>query len=199
MRGKICGITNIEDAIFAADNGAWALGFNFYLGSKRYITPQNVKQIIKQLPKSVLKIGIFIGESYQFIAQNIDDIGLDFAQIYQDFDVSLTDKKSLILTLQIDSKRQLPESAILKSYPYILFDAPIAKDGLMGGTGRKANWDLAAELAADYPLILAGGLNCQNVKQAIKIVRPYALDVASGVEKSYGIKDHLLVKNFLNS
>lgn len=192
MKAKICGITNVNDGLLAAKNGAWALGFNFYPKSPRYIDMLQAKHIISQLAPSILKVGIFINTPIGIIVDALDHLGLDLAQIYEDVDLPKAYKKRSILALQT-----IKEDAALKDYGYILLDAPKTDDGLMGGTGRLANWHMAKKLSKSYKLILAGGLNPNNVKGAIDSVHPFAVDVASGVEKSPGIKDAKLVQRFL--
>jgi phosphoribosylanthranilate isomerase len=198
MRAKICGITNYNDVLFAAQKGAWALGFNFYPKSPRYIEQNTAKNIIDSLPLSVTKVGLFIDKSYDFIARYVDELNLDLVQIYDDLsEAPQSFKDKAILCFQPNSIDELPEFSILEDYRYLLIDAPKNKDGLMGGTGRVSNWELASKLAKDYRLILAGGLNPNNVAMAINIVKPYAVDVASSVESKPGIKDNQLIKNFL--
>ncbi|MDF3055125.1 MAG: trpF [Gammaproteobacteria bacterium] len=198
-KAKICGITNLDDALCAAKNGAWAIGFNFYRASPRYISPQAAKKIISDLPSHILKVGIFIDEPANVIINTLNITGLDFAQVYEDLQVPESDKKRMILVIQASSEQDLPPQSIMQAYAYILVDAPKSSDGLLGGTGRLANWPLAHELAQNYQLILAGGLNPTNVSKAIHSVRPFAVDVASGVEKSPGIKDQVLVREFIAS
>lgn len=191
MRAKICGITNLNDAIVAIKRGAWALGFNFYEQSPRYIRPDIARHIIEQLPDSIIKIGIFIGCSDEGIERIVNAIGLDLAQIYKDKqDRGHRLKKRMILSLQLDSEEELPAPQVLASYEIILLDAS-------GGTGRLSNWVLAANLAKRYKLILAGGLTVDNIEAAIKTVKPYAVDVASGLESVPGVKDKKLIKKFL--
>lgn len=191
MNIKICGLTNLEDAKHCNQLGAWALGFNFYPKSPRCISHTAAKEIIKALPRSILKVGIYINESYDTLLQRIDDLGLDLVQVYAPLsDAPNSFKDRVILSLQATTKSDLPSASILSSYRYVLLDAPkMDKDGLLGGTGRPANWALAETMAREYPLILAGGINATNVRDAIQAVNPYAVDLASGVEQTPGIKD----------
>ena len=195
MKAKICGITNLEDALFAANNGAWAIGFNFYKQSPRYISFNKAKDIISQLPNNIIKIGILIDftEKEALYAQKL----CDFLQVYQNYAPFLVNKGNLILVLRSMTRCELLKHEILQKYEYVILDSPASNDNLLGGTGRLANWELAKELAKDYKLILAGGLNINNINKAINDVNPFAVDVASGVESSPGIKDKMLVKNFL--
>lgn len=191
MKIKICGLTNLEDAEHCEQLGAWALGFNFYPKSPRCISKAAAKDIINALPKSILKVGIYINESYDTLSRYIDDLGLDMVQVYAPLnDAPSSFKDRVILSLQAATKNDLPPASILSAYRYILLDAPkIDNDDLLGGTGRRANWALAETMAREYPLILAGGINATNVRDAIQAANPYAIDLASGVEQTPGIKD----------
>ncbi len=128
----------------------------------------------------------------------MDCLNLNYAQVYEDYAVADHDKKRMILALPVDTLAELPQQSILSSYGFILLDAPKNK-GLLGGSGQLANWFLASELAQDYPLILAGGLKINNVKNACVKVKPYAVDVASGIESLPGIKDKKLMHHFLGA
>ncbi|MFO1256963.1 MAG: phosphoribosylanthranilate isomerase [Gammaproteobacteria bacterium] len=236
MKSKICGITNLEDALLAANNGAWAIGFNFYKNSPRYVSFKKAREITSKLPKNIIKVGILIDYSKDEMCDALEF--LDLIQIYPSQlnfrgcclrdsrrshipcvhscvsnarrlpekssvvgiygpEVTFLDKSRFILAFQASSKNELPEHTLLQEYGYILLDAPKQEDELLGGTGRLSNWDLARELAKDYKLILAGGLNSSNVLTAIEQVRPFAVDVASGVEERPGIKNPLAVKEFI--
>ncbi len=197
MRAKICGITTLDDAMLAAQQGAWAVGFNFYQQSPRYVQPAHAKEIIKKLPKSVMKIGIFIDYSSCEIFRHVDEVGLDLIQIYSPIHASQALQKRMILCLQAASQSELPEPEVLQSYGYLLLDAPRHSDGLLGGTGRQSNWILAQSLAKQHRLILAGGLTAENVAAAIQSVNPYAVDVASGIECRPGLKQADRMTQFL--
>jgi phosphoribosylanthranilate isomerase len=191
MRAKICGITNLEDALLATNNGSWAIGFNFYKNSPRYVSFKKAREITSQLPTHIIKVGILIDYSKEEALDALEF--LDLVQIYQ-HDPLLLDKKRTILSIQASSEAELPE---LEEYGYILLDAPKQQDGLLGGTGRLADWALAKKLAKDCKLILAGGLSLANIEEAIKYAQPFAVDVASGVEQCPGVKDPILIKEFL--
>lgn len=197
MRAKICGVTQLSDAKAAIAHGAWALGFNFYLKSPRFIAPVAAKDIIQQLPASVLKVGVVIDHPGNDLEALMTSTGVDLLQVYEDQPVPDSLKQRMILALQIDNMNELPAAEILNQYGYLLLDAPKLQDGLMGGTGRLSNWECAAQLAKQYRLLLAGGLHPQNIQAAIKAVRPYAVDVASGVQSSPGKVDHKLLEQFL--
>jgi phosphoribosylanthranilate isomerase len=142
-----------------------------------------------------MKVGVLIDYSQEEMLDALDF--LDLVQIYQHNPSLFLDKKRIILALQASSKDELPEARILQDYGFILLDAPKHQDGLLGGTGRLANWDLAKELTKNYKIILAGGLNNSNVAIAIKYVQPFAVDVASGVEERPDRKNPSALKEFL--
>jgi phosphoribosylanthranilate isomerase len=187
---KICGITNEEDALFAADCSAVALGFIFYPPSPRYIKPADARIIISVLPKQLVKVGVFVNEKAQEIKRVMEYCGLDMIQLHGDESPEYC--------------RDFPASRIIKAVELIneddlnlAFDYDVAAllvdshhAGLYGGTGRKANWDLACRIKNKKPLILSGGLNEKNIAEALKVVAPAALDINSGVESEPGKKDH---------
>jgi phosphoribosylanthranilate isomerase len=196
MRVKVCGLTHLSDARMSIHHGAWAVGFNFHPASPRYLSKSAAQAIIAQLPPSVLKVGIFVKETVEVITQQMEELELDLVQLYSPVNATKKFKARVILALQVASEAELPSARVLSEYAYLLLDAPLRADGLMGGTGRVANWALAATLARDYRLLLAGGLTAENVKKALDQVKPYAVDVASGVEQSPGLKDELRMKHF---
>lgn len=199
MRTKICGITDLKEAIFSIEQGAWALGFNFHPSSPRYLTKEAAKQMIEQLPTTIIKVGIFVKVSYETLTQYADVLSLDLFQIYHPVQAPDAFKDRIILSLQATHEKDLPPQSLLDSYGYLLLDAPLTSENKYGGTGKQSNWHLAALLARQHRLILAGGLNSANVKAAIQTVHPYAVDVASGVETVLGKKDPILIQQFLQA
>jgi phosphoribosylanthranilate isomerase len=197
MRTKICGITRIEDALCALNNGAWALGFNFYKHSPRIITVEKAKSIIDALPKKVVTVGVFVEHNAEEIMRVMEKVGLDFAQVYHDHCVPAALKQIMLLTFRVNSEDALPPGSVFSQYAAIVLDAP--HDTLYGGTGRVADWTLARYLSKKYTLILAGGLHMSNVREAVETVQPFAVDVASGVESSPGVKEHGVLVSFLQS
>ncbi len=199
---KICGITNLEDAILAIEAGADMLGFNFYKPSPRYIAPEACTRIIAQLKDThVIHVGIFVNQPPQDIRQTLDDCGLDLAQLHGD-----EGPNDLIALGELAFKAIRPkslEAAEIASQhytqrslpPYLLVDAH--QKGMYGGTGETGDWAIARHLAAQVPILLAGGLNPDNVAEAIQNVRPWGVDVASGVEASPGIKDPHKITDFI--
>lgn len=188
---KICGITNEEDALYAAKLGAAALGFIFYPPSPRYVRPKVVRKIVKKLPLNLVKVGIFVNESAEKINKIIKYCGLDFIQLHGDEPVEFC--RNFPASTIIKTVELLRESDLVKAFSYnvaaILVDSRHA--GLYGGTGKKADWKLAQRIKSKKLLILSGGLNGENIKEAIEKIAPHALDINSGVEKSPGKKDHI--------
>jgi len=187
---KICGITNIEDALCAAGCGADALGFIFYRHSPRYITPAQARQIMKKIPANVARVGVFVNEPAAEVKRIYQLCNLDFIQLQGDESVQYClafAPEALIKAVELRDENDLQ-----KAFDYhtaaILVDS--REGGLYGGTGKKSNWELALQLKSKKPLILAGGLNENNVKEALEKVAPHALDINSGVEVSPGKKDH---------
>lgn len=199
IRVKICGITNSADALAAVEAGANLLGFNFYSKSPRFITETEAAKIRKQLPKRVEAVGIFVNASPADVTAFRKSVKLDIAQLHGDESPETTAEIARLLPV-IKAFRVEPDFplATLAEYPDVfafLFDA--AHTDQYGGTGRTTDWDVARRAAADHRIILAGGLKVENVAAAVRIVRPYGIDVASGVESKPGKKDHDRLREFI--
>ncbi len=196
MKVKICGITDMETAKRACEYGADALGFVF-AESKRKITPKRAEEIIQELPANVLKIGVFVNESVEMIQKIADECGLTHVQLHGDEDnyqirrLNIPSIKSLGVTSESDMK-----NAQGYETDYILFDSP--KEKFHGGNGKTFSWGLLAHMPKELreKTILAGGLNTLNIEEAIRTVRPYMVDVSSGVETE-GKKDVEKIKQFI--
>jgi phosphoribosylanthranilate isomerase len=215
VKVKICGITNFEDAFQAASAGADYLGFIFYPPGKRSITPEVARQIIRKLQDRIQPvpslIGVFVDEDADTMAKVLDLCQLDLAQLSgSEVPALIGDPESPIYRRSLKAIRptSLAEAEAdaewytppdpLPGQPSLLLDA--YHPALPGGTGQKADWSIAAKLATNLPtLMLAGGLNPQNVQAAITQVHPFAVDVASGVELFPGRKDHDLVSAFITA
>ena len=199
IRVKICGITNGADALAAIDGGANLLGFNFYAKSPRHITEAEAAKIRPQLPKHVKAVGVFVNPSPLEAAALCKSLKLHAAQLHGD--ETPEDVAELASSLPVfKAFRVEPDFplATLDEYPEayaFLFDA--AQAGQFGGTGHITDWDVARRATAGRRIILAGGLNVENVAAAVRIVRPYGIDVASGVESEPGKKDHGLLRKFI--
>jgi phosphoribosylanthranilate isomerase len=196
MKFKICGITNLHDAQYAVSCGAWALGFNFHNHSPRSISLDKARSIVDALKKPTKKIGIFVNTSLGTIINTMDSVGLDFAQVYGDFDAPSAEKKRIILAIHPKCENDILRYRNLDAYAHLLIDAPKVSGEPHGGTGRTANWELASRISKNYSVLLAGGLTPSNVNKAIEAVHPFAVDTASGVEKSPGIKNDKLIRLF---
>ena len=199
VRVKICGITNSADAFAAIDAGANLLGFNFYEKSPRHITEAEAAKIRPRLPKKVEAVGIFVNASPADVTALRKSLKLDAVQLHGDETPESVAQIARLMRV-IKAFRVEPEFplATLDEYPEafaFLFDAALA--GQYGGTGRTTDWDVARRAALSRRIILAGGLKVENVAAAVRIVRPYGIDVASGVESEPGKKDPGLLREFI--
>jgi phosphoribosylanthranilate isomerase len=197
VKVKICGITNAPDALAAAAAGADALGFMFYDASPRHITLGAAAEIIRQLPPSVVKVGVFVNASTDRVVRAIGECGLNLLQFHGDetpeycVQFGVMSMKAFRIR-DADSLRTLPEYAT----DAWLLDAYVADNP--GGTGETFNWDLAVEARKlGRPIFLAGGLTPENVAEAVRKVQPYAVDVSSGVESAPGKKDPDKIRRFI--
>jgi phosphoribosylanthranilate isomerase len=196
---KICGITNAPDARAACEAGANFLGFNFYEGSPRHIAPADASKIRSQLPKNVEAVGIFVNAKPAAIASLTTSLRLDAAQLHGDETPSTVAEVARTIRV-FKAFRVGPDFSLatLDAYPdafAFLLDA--SHVGQYGGTGRTTDWALAHRAALSSRIILAGGLKVENVAAAIRLVRPFAVDVASGVESKPGKKDHGRLRDFI--
>jgi len=187
---KICGITNEEDALFAAECGTAALGFIFYPPSSRYIKPAEARKIIRILPEKIVKVGVFVNEHTDEIKKLMKYCELDMIQLHGDESPEYCREFPSAQVIKAAELKNEEDLVYVNNYPVaaILVDSRHA--GLYGGTGKKSNWDLAVRIKNTKPLILSGGLNEKNIAEALRTVTPAALDINSGVEKSPGKKDH---------
>lgn len=200
-RVKICGITNIEDALAAVEAGADMLGFVF-ADSPRRVDVETAKRIAADLPPSISAVAVFAGQSREEVCDVMQSAGLSIAQIHGDISLPEEDVRWQIiraLRVKTDSDvRSTPDDPLFGSSWAVLLDAHV--EGLMGGTGKTFDWDLAVQAKSlGKPIILAGGLTPGNVEEAIRKVRPYAVDVSTGVEASPGRKDHPKLKEFIQN
>jgi phosphoribosylanthranilate isomerase len=204
MKVKICGITSIDDALAAVGAGADMLGFNFYEKSPRCISPELCKQVISAIPAGkVFHVGVFVNMDASDILRVMETCGLDLAQLSGDESPQalhvLGERAFKALRPADDDSLQadLARYPARKGKPSWLVDA--YRPNAYGGTGHTADWQLAANLAWQTPILLAGGLKPENVAQAIEQVQPWGVDVASGVEISPGVKDHAKMCAFVEN
>jgi phosphoribosylanthranilate isomerase len=188
MRVKICGITRPEDAVAAAELGAWAVGFVFWPGSPRCIAPKAARDIARLVAPLVTPIGVFVDQSFDEVESIADEVGLGAVQLHGAEPIQLAQSLSrpVIKGLGLRTGCE-PEVRGWCAWATVLLDAhdPLKR----GGTGTTADWSMAARIAAGHRIILAGGLRPENVREAVTRVRPAAIDVSSGVESAPGIKD----------
>ncbi len=187
---KVCGITNYEDARAAMDVGAEFLGFNFYKPSPRYIAPEVAADIIYKLPEDVVAVGIFVNDPMPAdVAQKLMASGATVAQLHGDEDESYCRQVGFARVIKALRVARSFDVESLANFPVaaVLIDAFDTK--LFGGTGKTSNWEIAAEIAQRTDVFLAGGLTPENIGEAIRAVKPFAVDVNSGVEVYPGKKD----------
>jgi phosphoribosylanthranilate isomerase len=219
MKVKICGLTNLDDAQTAVAAGADYLGFIFYPPSKRSIditTAKAIVQTVRAAPNCPVLVGVFVNETGERMAEILDEVGLDLAQLSgEEVPFLVGDERSPIYGCCYKALRptSLAEAEADAEWfavnsaksPLATFQSPALlldtyHPTLRGGTGETGNWELSAQLAQTIPgLMLAGGLTAQNVAEAVRVVRPFAVDVASGVEASPGKKDPDLVRAFIQN
>jgi phosphoribosylanthranilate isomerase len=196
---KICGITNLEDALAAVEAGADALGFNFYRRSPRYVAPEEARRIAARLPQSVMRVGVFVnGGEPEEVARVADEAGLTAVQLHGDEPPEYCRalrERFVIKALRAGADFE-PESVVEYEADAILLDAFSGAE--RGGTGRVVDWALARRVRELVPrLFLAGGLSPENVGAAVGAVGPYAVDACSRLESAPGRKDSLRVRAFV--
>ena len=197
---KICGITNLEDAVAAVAAGADALGFNFYRPSPRYITPERARGIIEQLPDAILKVGVFVNEESPKVVQDIaNEAGVTALQLHgdesPDYCHELVTDKYVIKTLAVSDHF---DPQLSKSYQVHAIMLDTKHNKLRGGTGRVFDWSVAQQVSKIVPrLYLAGGLSPENVAEAVETVRPYAVDACSSLEDQPGTKNGERMRSFV--
>ncbi len=199
VRVKVCGITNLEDASKASYYGAWAVGFIFSKKSPRYISPSRARKIVEQLPPFVTPVGVFVDQSERAVRDICNFTRIRTLQFHGEEKAVYCKRFSdfkVIKAFRIGDYFPVDEIKKYKVDAY-LFDT--YEEGKPGGTGKVFNWDILKEHKIDKPVILSGGLNAQNVQEALSVTQPYAIDVSSGVEKSPGIKDPRLIRAFFDT
>ena len=201
VRVKICGLTNAADAKLCAELGAHAIGLNFYPKSPRAVSPFTAERIIRELPPFISTVGIFVNWAPEAVIALSQALRLDFAQLHGDETpqvvAEIAKKIPVIKALRVSPEDSFPPFPKYNGASAFLLDA--ANAGEFGGTGQATNWLLAHKAAASHRIILAGGLTPVNAAEAITAVRPYAVDVASGVESRPGKKDAGKLRAFFDA
>lgn len=198
---KICGITNLEDALISVKFGADALGFNFFRKSPRYIAPKRAREIIDRLPQEILKVGVFVNESMEKIIETSGIAGLDAIQLHGEETprfvsdlLKLTDRELIKAFRVFDGFR--PEDTLDYDVDGVLLDGFSKSE--RGGTGEVFDWNIAQLVSTlTGQLYLAGGLSAENVRSAISKVRPYAVDACSSIESAPGKKNPENLRRFI--
>ena len=195
---KVCGITNMDDACFVADSGVAAIGFIFYEKSPRYIKPELAFDIISKIDLDIAFVGVFVDENIEVVNSISKKVGLDFVQLHGNENSDYCKKVNLpvIKVFRIENNFNFKILAKFSVHAF-LFDT--YDENLLGGTGKINNWSLLSKLNIDCPVILSGGINKENINDAISVVMPDAVDINSGVEKFPGIKDHSKIKSLFNN
>lgn len=197
MLVKICGLTNIEDTLAAIEMGADFLGFNFYYGSPRFLELDQALKIFEEVPTNIVKVGVFVNEEYQNVVDIASELNLDMLQFHGDESVEFCNQfaRSWYPALRLEEEEDLERISLYES-DWVLIDASVK--GQYGGTGARANWGIAKQAKKfNKKLMLAGGLDADNVQIAIATVQPDAVDVSSGVESKPGKKNLKKMESFI--
>jgi phosphoribosylanthranilate isomerase len=196
---KICGITSLDDAHAAVAAGADALGFNFYKPSPRYITPESAREIIDTLPDSILTVGVFVNEeSPETVSAIADRSGIKAVQLHGDESPDYCRALNpVIKNFSVSTSFDIDQ---ISAYEVDAIMLDTKDNRLHGGTGRVFDWSIAQQVSRIFPkLFLAGGLSPENVREAIEMVQPYAVDACSSLEDKPGIKNHERMRIFVNA
>jgi phosphoribosylanthranilate isomerase len=203
MRVKFCGITNIDDAAEAVRLGAWAIGLIHFEGSPRNVDPGVAAQIAAAFRRKAEIVGVFVNPTLAEVVRAVEDEQLSIVQLNGEEGASFCAEVArragvkVIKAIHVASAADVHAADAYRGVDYHLFDRKA--DALWGGTGKTFDWELLREHRSDVPAILAGGLRPENVAEAVEIVRPFAVDVASGVEAEPGRKDHAKMAAFFEA
>lgn len=199
LRVKVCGLLRVEDAVLAVELGATAVGFIFWPRSPRFIDPATARTIASALPPAVARVGVFVDQAAEFVKQVAETVPLDAVQLHGN--ESVADYAQVGVPLIKAIAVSIPfDGSVMDAVPEdvtVLLDAHDPER--RGGTGRTIDWSVAAAMAARRPTILSGGLNPLNVSEAVGRVRPYMVDVSSGVESAPGVKDPTKLRAFFRA
>ena len=201
LRVKICGITQLDDALLACDLGADAIGFIFYEKSPRWITMEQAAVISEQLPEHVARVGVFVNTPRDGISTHVEQVKLNAMQFHGDYllsEIEQFDTEQVIAVARVSDTFCATELEKFRNrVAAILLDTH--KKGLYGGTGATFDWQAAIEAKVYNRIILAGGLKPDNIRQAVETIAPYAVDVSSGIEARPGKKDHKQLKQLFQN
>ncbi|MCL7489105.1 MAG: phosphoribosylanthranilate isomerase [Desulfobulbaceae bacterium] len=205
IRIKVCGMTRLQDALFAVQCGVDALGFIFHRKSARYIDPEEARVIIEQLPPFVDVVGVFVDKEREEVEEIVRYCRLGYVQLHGDESPKYAERllrfaspceviKAFRVGDHTTSEDFDPYVPHVKAFLLDTFDKELA-----GGTGQTFDWSIISRLGLRKPCILAGGLDPENITAALQVVRPYGVDVNSGVEVAPGIKDHRQIREFVRA
>ena len=198
VKVKVCGMTSLKDALVAVEEGADAVGFIFYKKSPRSVTRKLVREIVLELPPFVDIVGVFVDETAEQINKIADYCNLDMIQLHGDESPAFCKKirRRVIKAFKVKDMQSVKK---LSGFQVSGFLLDTFSEDLHGGTGKVFDWNLALPAKKFGPVIMAGGMTPNNVRQAIQQIRPYGVDVCSGVESQPGVKDHKKVRAFLEN
>ena len=200
VRVKVCGMTRADDAVLACELGATAVGFVFWEGSPRWVAPGTARAVVDALPREVTPVGVFVDSDNRTIEDTVKEVGLRAVQMHgtesAEFCVELSRRLGVevLKAVPLRGAESVRHATGLPDSLTVLLDThdPVKK----GGTGRQVDWSLAAAVARQRRIYLAGGLSPANLVDGVVAVRPYGVDVSSGLETTPGVKDHGLMRNF---
>ena len=193
---KICGVTSLDDALAAAESGADAIGFNFYSESKRFIHPARAAEIAGRLPENVLRVGVFVNSTRQDVNRAIRDGKINGIQFSGDEPPEAVRgyRLPVFKAIHVAGEKSLEE---MKAFHVERFLLDTFSSDHFGGTGVSFDWSIARKAKQFGSIIMAGGLTAENVGDAVRKVKPYGVDVSSGVETMPGVKDHSKIREFI--
>lgn len=203
MKVKVCGITNPEDAAGAIELGAWAIGLIHHKPSRRSVKASVAAEIGAAFRRETEVVGVFVNPTLDYVVAAVENAQLSMVQLSGNeganfcHEVARRTGAKVIKAIHVSSAADIRRAEAYRGTDFHLFDS--GGRGTWGGTGRTFDWDLLADHHSDMPFILAGGLDPDNVTEAIRVVRPDAVDVASGVERSPGVKDHGRMASFFQA
>ncbi|MCF8720495.1 phosphoribosylanthranilate isomerase [Nitrospina gracilis] len=198
VKVKVCGMTSLEDARHAVECGADAVGFIFYKKSPRAVTVKQAKAITDKLPPFVQRVGVFVNETAEVIERTVKACGLDVVQLHGDETPAFCKRIAgkVVKAVRVKDAASVKD---LSRYAVSAFLLDAYKEGEWGGTGERFNWNLVKQARKHGPVILAGGLDPENVAEGIRVCRPYGVDVCSGVESKPGKKNKKKVREFIEA
>ncbi len=205
IRIKVCGITRLQDALCAVEHGVDALGFIFHRKSARYIDPEEARIIIEQLPPFVDVVGVFVDKEREEVEEIVRYCRLGYVQLHGKESAKYAERLLRFTSpCEVIKAFRVSDSTISEDFePYMPHVKSFLLDTydkeLSGGTGKSFDWSIIPRLCLRKPFILAGGLDPSNIADALREVRPFGVDVNSGVEVAPGIKDHRLIREFISA